>query len=398
MTPPSTKPLDGKESELLLLPKDWNDTECIAEHTPLLLPTSKGPLDGKESELLSLSASSSNAPLLLPPLSSNNWNENRSREEHTVRITANFDQPSAEPPLALAPESPSLLLPPSSSVSEVISLLASSSAPSSILPSTSLSLLSSNDSASTSVSLARSSVSIPVVSRKQPSAPVADYLLLAFNSTCTRPAEMPGLQERAREDSDSSSNEKGIEESKTEASYEELPSSKEPFDRKDSEISSVSKDWNDTFTPPSVSDRKEEDPSTHRNEKDRWKSKEKGDSKIRSSALAPLSLLFPSSNLSSSAPSSILSLALTPLLNDQKEEDQTTSALALAPLPLLPLPSNKSLSSVSSSESIEDLSMPRKAPDPLPLLLPPTGKSISSANPYHRWYHHQNRLKYYQGI
>ena len=49
------------------------------------------------------------------------------------------------------------------------------------------------------------------------SAPVADYLLLAFKSNCNRPTEMPGLQERAREDSDSSSDEEGIEESKTEA-------------------------------------------------------------------------------------------------------------------------------------------------------------------------------------
>ena len=39
------------------------------------------------------------------------------------------------------------------------------------------------------------------------SAPVADYLLLAFH--CTRPTEMPGLQERAREDSDPSSDEEG---------------------------------------------------------------------------------------------------------------------------------------------------------------------------------------------
>ena len=53
------------------------------------------------------------------------------------------------------------------------------------------------------------------------SAPVADYLLFAFKSNCTRPAEMPSLQERAHEDSDSSSNEERIEESKTEASYEE---------------------------------------------------------------------------------------------------------------------------------------------------------------------------------
>ena len=44
------------------------------------------------------------------------------------------------------------------------------------------------------------------------SAPVGDYLLLAFKSNCNRPTEMPDLQERAREDSDLSSNEEGIEE------------------------------------------------------------------------------------------------------------------------------------------------------------------------------------------
>ena len=53
------------------------------------------------------------------------------------------------------------------------------------------------------------------------SAPVANYLLLSFKSNCNRPTEIPGLQERAREDSDSSSDEEEIEELKIEASYEE---------------------------------------------------------------------------------------------------------------------------------------------------------------------------------
>ena len=60
-----------------------------------------------------------------------------------------------------------------------------------------------------------------IIGRYVYSAPVANYLLLALNSNCTRPAQMLGLQERSREDSDSSSDEEGIEESKTEASYEE---------------------------------------------------------------------------------------------------------------------------------------------------------------------------------
>ena len=50
---------------------------------------------------------------------------------------------------------------------------------------------------------------------------LVNYLLLPFKSNCTRPAEKPGLQGRAREDSNSSSNEEGVEELKTEASYEE---------------------------------------------------------------------------------------------------------------------------------------------------------------------------------
>ena len=41
---------------------------------------------------------------------------------------------------------------------------------------------------------------------------VANYLSLVFKSNCNRLTEMPGLQERAREDLDSSSNEEGIEE------------------------------------------------------------------------------------------------------------------------------------------------------------------------------------------
>ena len=58
----------------------------------------------------------------------------------------------------------------------------------------------------------------------QPSAEstLADFLLLAFKSNYTRPVEMPGLQERASEDSDSSSkDEEEVEESKTETSNEE---------------------------------------------------------------------------------------------------------------------------------------------------------------------------------
>ena len=55
------------------------------------------------------------------------------------------------------------------------------------------------------------------------SAPVADHLLLAFKSNCIEPTAMPVLQERAREDSSSSSDEPttGIKESKTNESYEE---------------------------------------------------------------------------------------------------------------------------------------------------------------------------------
>ena len=55
------------------------------------------------------------------------------------------------------------------------------------------------------------------------SEPVTDYLLLAFKSNCNEPTEMPVLQKRAHEDTDSSSNEEGtrIVELKTDATYEE---------------------------------------------------------------------------------------------------------------------------------------------------------------------------------
>ena len=68
----------------------------------------------------------------------------------------------------------------------------------------------------------RKDTRLETVRRYVYSEPVADYLLLASKSNCNRPTEMPSLQERAREDSDSSSNEEETEELKTEASYEEL--------------------------------------------------------------------------------------------------------------------------------------------------------------------------------
>ena len=53
------------------------------------------------------------------------------------------------------------------------------------------------------------------------SATLADYLLLAFKSNCTRPVEMPGLQERAGKESSSDGDDDGVEESKMEASDNE---------------------------------------------------------------------------------------------------------------------------------------------------------------------------------
>ena len=151
------------EPRLLLLPPS---TESALIPLPLLLPPSKRLIDWKDPEVSSLS---------------NDLNDTERSTEHTQLLCCDN------------PPSPS-------SVSEL--------------------LLSTNDwnDAQCNVEDLPSARSPSLVSY---SAPVADYLLLAFNSNCTKPAEMPGLQERAREDSDSSSDEEGIEESKTETSYEE---------------------------------------------------------------------------------------------------------------------------------------------------------------------------------